>query len=72
MCAVVFGKRFSYDDKMFIQILEILKEFIGFFLSAPGMVCQLYVTLQARFSLCLRLRGLVQLVPSNLQKLEAF
>ncbi|XP_026557961.1 cytochrome P450 2C23-like [Pseudonaja textilis] len=38
MCAVVFGKRFSYDDKIFIEILEILKAFIGFFLSAPGMV----------------------------------
>ncbi|XP_070592027.1 cytochrome P450 2C23-like [Erythrolamprus reginae] len=38
MCAVIFGKRFSYDDKNFIDILETLKEFIGFFLSGPGMV----------------------------------
>uniref|UniRef100_A0A8C5WPF2 Cytochrome P450 n=1 Tax=Laticauda laticaudata TaxID=8630 RepID=A0A8C5WPF2_LATLA len=38
MCAVIFGKRFSYDDKIFTETLEILKGFIGFFLSAPGMV----------------------------------
>ncbi|ETE64942.1 F-box/WD repeat-containing protein 10, partial [Ophiophagus hannah] len=38
ICAVIFGKRFSYDDKIFIETLEILKKFIGFFLSAPGMV----------------------------------
>ncbi|XP_015680981.1 cytochrome P450 2F2-like [Protobothrops mucrosquamatus] len=38
MCAVVFGKRFSYDDKILNEILEILKKFISFFLSPPGMM----------------------------------
>uniref|UniRef100_A0A8C6YIT0 Uncharacterized protein n=1 Tax=Naja naja TaxID=35670 RepID=A0A8C6YIT0_NAJNA len=32
ICAVIFGNRFSYDDKILIETLEILKKFIHFFL----------------------------------------
>ncbi|XP_058023877.1 cytochrome P450 2C23-like [Ahaetulla prasina] len=38
ICAIVFGKQFSYNDKIFIQILDILKAFLNFFLSVPGTI----------------------------------
>uniref|UniRef100_A0A670XQ18 Cytochrome P450 family 2 subfamily U member 1 n=1 Tax=Pseudonaja textilis TaxID=8673 RepID=A0A670XQ18_PSETE len=41
MCAVVFGKRFSYDDKIFIEILEILK--IIFYINLISRHCTLLI-----------------------------
>uniref|UniRef100_A0A670XWM9 Cytochrome P450 2F2-like n=1 Tax=Pseudonaja textilis TaxID=8673 RepID=A0A670XWM9_PSETE len=38
MCSVVFGNRFSYEDKNFTELLDIFKTFNGFFLSIPGVV----------------------------------
>ncbi|XP_063148984.1 cytochrome P450 2C5-like [Candoia aspera] len=38
MCSIIFGNRFSYEDKNFTELLEILKAFVDFFLSVPGMV----------------------------------
>ncbi|XP_007444790.1 cytochrome P450 2C55-like, partial [Python bivittatus] len=38
MCSVVFGNRFSYEDKNFMELLETLKAFLNFFVSVPGVV----------------------------------
>ncbi|XP_070592858.1 LOW QUALITY PROTEIN: cytochrome P450 2C5-like [Erythrolamprus reginae] len=42
LCYVLFGNRYSYEDKTITELLEILEEFNIFFLSAPGV---LYSTL---------------------------
>ncbi|XP_026557965.1 cytochrome P450 2C5-like [Pseudonaja textilis] len=38
MCSVIFGNRYSYEDKNFIELLEIVKAFTSFFLSLPGVI----------------------------------
>ncbi|XP_070595823.1 cytochrome P450 2C23-like [Erythrolamprus reginae] len=38
LCYVIFGNRFSYEDKNFTELLEIFKTFNNFFLSIPGMI----------------------------------
>uniref|UniRef100_A0A8C6YF75 Uncharacterized protein n=1 Tax=Naja naja TaxID=35670 RepID=A0A8C6YF75_NAJNA len=38
ICSVIFGNRFSYDDKKFTELLGILEAFVTFFVSLPGLV----------------------------------
>ncbi|XP_032094910.1 cytochrome P450 2C5-like [Thamnophis elegans] len=38
ICSVIFGNRFSYDDKEFTRLLDTLEAFMTFFTSIPGMV----------------------------------
>ncbi|XP_077337526.1 cytochrome P450 2G1-like isoform X1 [Lithobates pipiens] len=66
ICSVVFGKRFDYEDKKFMTLLQYIKEIISGMNSASGQILGMFPNLLSK------LPGPHQKIFHNFDKLRAF
>ncbi|NXN10972.1 CP2C1 protein, partial [Indicator maculatus] len=73
ICSVVFGSRYSYTDKAFLDLLNAISNYISFFLSPPSWVCLLHPQVYNTFpSIMQHLPGPHQKVLAECEKLKEY
>ncbi|KAM5145599.1 uncharacterized protein ACMZJ9_012957 [Mantella aurantiaca] len=66
ICSIVFGKRFDYDDKKFLTLLQYLRDILRGMNSQSGQILSLFPKLLSK------LPGPHQKIFNNFEKLRAF